>query len=445
MNKNVIRKIFEWGIYLFVFLLPWQTRLIISQGHLDGSLWEYGTVSLYGIDILLFVLLILRILVGKQKEGFALFTHKNQKLWSFVIGLLTISFLSIYWAQDSGLALYGFIKLVEGVAIFWIIISSEFKFRNIGIAFGAAAVLQGIIGISQSLFQRTFSSKWLGMALQDASVSGTSVIEDSTGRFLRAYGAFPHPNVLGGFLLIGLVVLFALYLQNKKEKEKYLILAGSVLVAIGLFFSFSRVNWLVLAMVIAFYIGLVFLKKKNNQWHFAMLKFISIILVVFAVFTSIFPNLILTRFSTSTRLEKLSIEQRSNYNQQATELIRGHWLNGVGISNYTLAVYKDIDSNLSGLEYQPVHNVYLLIWSELGLFGLLVFLVLMAQIVILDWKTYTTKSFGSHKWFYIYSAILLMIFTLFLFDHYFWTLSFGIMLFWLILGLWQQALLNPKD
>jgi len=70
MNKKLIEKILEGGIYLWVFLLPWQTRLIVSPGTLNGDSWEYGTISLYGLDILLFILIILKIFVGSVKKRF---------------------------------------------------------------------------------------------------------------------------------------------------------------------------------------------------------------------------------------------------------------------------------------------------------------------------------------------------------------------------------------
>ena len=55
-----LNKIIEWGVYLFIFLLPWQTRLILKEGDLNGY-WEYGTASVYGTEILLYFLFLLAI------------------------------------------------------------------------------------------------------------------------------------------------------------------------------------------------------------------------------------------------------------------------------------------------------------------------------------------------------------------------------------------------
>ena len=131
-----------------------------------------------------------------------------------------VSFISIYWARDAYVSLYGVIRIMGGVILYWIIITSKFSLNRAGIAFSASAVLQSIIGILQFTFQKTISSKWLGMALQEASVSGTSVVETTTNRFLRAYGSLPHPNILAGFLVIGFIILLGLYLEKGNSFKK---------------------------------------------------------------------------------------------------------------------------------------------------------------------------------------------------------------------------------
>ena len=51
------KKVGEVLLYLLVFLLPLQTRLIIRPGMVNFGYLEYGTISLYVTDIILVVLL----------------------------------------------------------------------------------------------------------------------------------------------------------------------------------------------------------------------------------------------------------------------------------------------------------------------------------------------------------------------------------------------------
>ena len=68
MNMKKIRKIIEYGLYLLVFLLPWQTRWIIKAGMINGGYSEYGTISLYGTDILLIILLMIKIIQKQYQQ-----------------------------------------------------------------------------------------------------------------------------------------------------------------------------------------------------------------------------------------------------------------------------------------------------------------------------------------------------------------------------------------
>src|SRR3989344_3207571 len=53
-----LTRVAEWLFTSVLFFLPWQTRYIIHQGTLGGEPWEYGTLSLYGVDLLIAALII---------------------------------------------------------------------------------------------------------------------------------------------------------------------------------------------------------------------------------------------------------------------------------------------------------------------------------------------------------------------------------------------------
>ena len=50
-------------IYLFVFLLPWQTRWIIFDAKVKGGVFEYGRMCLYGFDVV-FLILVFWVILG---------------------------------------------------------------------------------------------------------------------------------------------------------------------------------------------------------------------------------------------------------------------------------------------------------------------------------------------------------------------------------------------
>jgi O-antigen ligase len=148
-------------------------------------------------------------------------------------------------------------------------------------------------------------------------------------------------------------------------------------------------------------------------------------LVISLLIVLIISQPFITRLRGGQRLEIKSVQQRLNQFDQAQQLILENWLIGIGIGNYTLAVYQEIDSQLPVWDYQPVHNIFLLVLAELGIAGVVVFVFLCFCVFV---KTWQQKN-------YFGLSILLALAVISFFDHYLWTLYFGVMLFWLGLGL----------
>lgn len=401
--KVNIQKIINWGFYLFVFLLPWQTRWMFKPGELNGGFWEYGTFSLYATDIFLLALLLLFIFwqIDKTKPPAKI---KISKLNFSLLALLAAAFLSTFWASSPPLAWYNFFKLAEGLLLVWLLSVGRFSSRNIILSLVLGAIVQSFLAIWQFLSQMTFANKWLGLALQAPGNLGVSVIETASERWLRAYGALPHPNILAGLLVVCLLLLIT---QN--HYHKLFVLFSWIIIATALFFTFSR------GAVIGLLAGLLFYLKKAPV-------FILLFIVVFGSLAFIFQEPFLARLNGEERLEIKSINERLTYYQQAGQLIKKNWYRGVGIGNYTLAVKEQVEKNLKSYEYQPVHNVYFLVLCELSIFGLIIFLYLIYQLLFV---------YRHSPLLPIFIAVLVIM----LFDHYFWTLNFGVLLFWLVAGL----------
>ena len=86
------------------------------------------------------------------------------------------------------------------------------------------------------------------------------------------------------------------------------------------------------------------------------------------------------------------------------------------------------DPNLPRNLYQPVHNIYLLIYSETGILGITAF-GLFLTFLIKDFIVNTKM-----EKLYHYSFLIMFLSFLFvgLFDHFLWTLQQGRLMFWLL-------------
>jgi len=444
MNRILI-KIVEYGLYIFVFLFLWQTRWIWQEGLIKGEYWEYGSFSLYGLDILLVVLFTLSLFTKKEKGA----SVKN--VWILIISFAAIALLSIFFSLDHELSWYSFGRLVMGVLIFWVILRVRFDFIKIGISLVAAGFIQSLFGLYQFFAQNTPVTKWLGLAAHLPEIPGTFVVGTATGRFLRAYGSLPHPNMLAGFLVVCLLVIVGLYLSlyaNKRQKKfllKAILLTVSFCVILsGLLVTFSRSAWCALGMALIVLLLVYLFKKKQEQaWLVAKVLITSILLV--AVTVILVPDLFQTRIGGQERLEVKSYQERQAYFKESADLLKKYWHRGVGIGNYTKAIYSKVQPNKEVWEYQPVHNIYVLIAGEISVFGFIVFLLLIFEVLKSAVFTMAAPASlvgladkGREVWLYVFSTIFLVVCIIGLFDHYLWTLPFGIFLFWLVLGFWAK-------
>ncbi|MBU4332554.1 O-antigen ligase family protein [Patescibacteria group bacterium] len=458
--ENRLNKIIEWGMYLLVFLLPWQTRWIWHEGLLNGGAWEYGTYSLYGTEILLWVLVVLRLFGGKIQDS--RFKIPKKLLYCYIAILLFLmwSVLSVWWAEDSGLALYGWLRLFEGVLLFWLIVSTKLDYKKIAGAIVASATFQAGLGIWQFLLQETFASKWLGMALHNARDLGVSVVEVGLERWLRAYGSLSHPNMLAGWLVAGLVMCVGLY-EGQCEKDRpsifkiVILLYCYIVILFGLLATFSRGAWVAFFITLLLYYFIT-LFRKDKLRKIISFKLLVITILTVAVFGITFKAPFMARVAGQGRLETMSNTERLAGYREAWSLIKDNWFKGVGIGNYTLYLYGHtpgqreivMSASVKGVlsegdearmeekkawDYQPVHNLWLLVWTEIGIFGLLFFAGILLSII--NYQLSIIRKTRQDIWALNFFIILIVAIILSFFDHYFWSLYFGAMLWWLVLGL----------
>ena len=356
MNK--LAKTIEYLFYLFIFLLPWQTRWIWHYFEIGGETSQYLSFSLYGTEILLWLILVLTIIykIKVKDEEITILNFKILDFYILFFLFFIVAILTILWAQNLQVAFYYLTKFLTGFALLIFIINFKFSFKKIGWAFVFAGLGQAILGIYQFLAQKVFVCKWLGLAEQLPQTLGVSVIEVNGLRLLRAYGAFTHPNILGGFLAICLAVLIILiFLAKTKKASIFLWLFLPILLA-GLFFTFSKSAFLALGAGLLFIIIFVFL-SQDVEAKFNLSQIILVIFTVLAILAIIYQGPVLARIKGESRLEQKSFAERSLYFEQAKNLIKENWFKGVGLGNYTLALYNQLSDKQPVWYYQPVHNV----------------------------------------------------------------------------------------
>jgi len=441
-----VNRLFHFFLYLLAFLLPLQTRFIIRPGVINFGYWEYGTYSLYLVDIILIIVLSLAALKLFQKENDSIVSLKinwrqssfNKALY-FLIALELLVFISVFFAPNKILALYHYGLFLLGLGIFFIVKNRGwFSKIKLVYSFLAGIFLQALLAIWQFASQSTFASKYLGMASHDPAAPGAVVLEiyrhGVLTRWLRAYGGLDHPNMLGLLMAVGVLIVVGLIIKRRGVNKKLLLINYGLLFFFGVacLFSFSRSAWLglFLGLLIIFLIHSRKLFKRKIDWRSSEIKLIMIFSLIFIIIFSSVSTLFTARFDTQNRLEQISTCERLTSFGQAQKIIMAHPFQGVGIGNYTIALFQNSSFNPS-YYYQPVHNVFLLAWSELGMVGLLCFLGFLFFLVFWKIKQITKQEIGL--------AILAVLLVSLMVDHWLFSLHFGIFLFWFVIGLiWPE-------
>ena len=186
--------------YFLLFLLPWQTRWIFSEQHLQGEVWEYGKLSLYGVELLMGILFLLR--AKKIRWSPTL-------LVPIVITGSTL-FLSLFFSEHKFISLVTIGHIVFIVGFVLCLLCKDLSLSAMLKAFFVGLIIPCFLGWFQVLTGSSPVFSWLGLAGQNTATLGTSVVEISSERLLRAYGSFPHPNIFGGYLVLTIIFTFVI-------------------------------------------------------------------------------------------------------------------------------------------------------------------------------------------------------------------------------------------
>lgn len=407
------------GTAVLLMLLPWQTRWMAQLGQLNGGPWEYGTLSVYATEALLWVVVIVWLSSGGWRQ------LRTVPLPAAAVGLLAWAVIGGLWV-DNAIAWQQSVRLmIDGMVLFTLVTTGPLPWSSALVSFIVGAGVQAALAWWQFTIQQVWASSWFGLALHRPDILGTAVVETATGRWLRPTGALPHPNILGGWLAAAWVGVGGLVNQASSQRQRgWFILSAWLLLGSGLMVTFSRSAWLAAGIVALAIGGWLLVHRQWQRFHTVMAAAIMLLGAVWAVTAA---PLISTRVQAVGRIETLSLDTRQQLWQWGSELVAAHWLVGVGLGNATAAVYTTITPALPSWQYQPPHSVYLTILIELGAIGLILVGWLMSSIA---WRARRTV---------VALAPWLVVVIIGLFDHYPWTLAAGSWLFWLTAALAVRA------
>jgi hypothetical protein len=239
----------------------------------------------------------------------------------------------------------------------------------------------------------------------------------------RATGTSIDPNALGGLLIMMITLAVPQLFTKHPLLRRGWLIAGVALMALALLLSFSRGSFVGVGLALGM-LGIV----RYRKLLLIMIAALALVLLLpqtQGYVTHFFDGL---QVLGDPQGGDLSTQMRVGEYTDALILIQRYPIFGVGFTGT-----PDIDT------YLKVANLYLMMASEMGLVGLIAFLIVMATLFVSAWRVKARVAdrpelepiwWGFHT--ALFGALIGGVF-----DHYFFNLDFhhSVTLFWLYVGL----------
>jgi hypothetical protein len=462
----------RWFFYGFLATFTLSIRKVLFFYPINNRFNEYTGIYLYLSDILLILAILIWVIVllcnkysilsilkttnVPPRENCSTWNNFRGKRGTILIPAILViwSFISILWSANPNLALFRSFKLLEFYLLFLYIIVRIVPrgtiFKNSFQIIIATGAIQSIIGIWQVIIQHSIGFNWLKESLISPDTLGVAKTILDNNKIVRAYGLFPHPNILGGFLFLSILLTILYYkmfhveqllnstnpnsaikcstwnngqceVYNKKHHIKTLLermfhmeqffqdnkfiksiskinptsiyYAILTIQIVAIFLTFSK------SAIISLFIVLFYINRKSivpcpprvDEWSsprveadgtivtlqirkmFHVEHFNRKLLLILSIFIAL---IVITKPNIDSLLFK-SLRERMIYTNVSRGTILNNPVFGVGSGQFVTTMQAYTNQTLSDWQFQPVHNVFLLIWSELGLIGFSLFMLIL--------------------------------------------------------------------
>ncbi len=389
----MIQRISSILLYLLLLLLPVQLGhfFFFNFSYISGVKIDYLAPVLYLSDIIAIVLIAINIRTLYQH------THK-----SFVIFIL-LMFLHIAIAQSPYILLFRIIKMVEIAALSIIAQNLKFEYKKILYILIGMGFLQLLLALLQMTQGSAMQGIWYFLGERSFDISSASIAKVSVNglEILRPYGTFSHPNSLAGFYL--LVYTFVLFSKKCSlyTLPKYILLG---ICSMLVFLSFSKVAIMTHVLITTYY---ALRDIRRACWLCNLSKIAVVFFVGF--------------FFSMGHGDPNTIAKRLYLASSSLHILGQHPL-GTGLGNYLYA-QSHIPNPYPYHFLEPVHNIFLLSLTELGIPLFLYAVYLLYPYLKRIWEHDTGR------------ALIMAICITGMFDHYWLTLQQNMLLFPLLFGL----------
>ena len=366
--------------FLLIFCLPFQLgyHFWLPQSFVSSFRIDYLSPTIYLVDLLILCYLILNLRRIKLNPLF-----------------IVLAVINLWVSRGNPVTLFAWLRLLEYYSLFKVLRSETNLISKARRPFLISLCFILTLALVQFARQSSVGGPFYLLGERPLSVFLPNIakidIQYQISNFkyqillLRPYSTFSHPNSLAGYLLASLILL-PLFTKSRFIKA---------LISIVIILTFSKVA--ILALVLITFFQLSFLQS-----------------LVLGTFLSLIPAI--TSIVNLPPWLQLSFTSRHYLFPPTLQIIKDHWLTGVGLRQFIPTLTQQLPGNqLSYQNLQPVHNILLLIVAELGILPIIAICFYFLKFKI----TLNTKYLPAGRHGHLLAVVILITGSL---DHYWWTL-----------------------
>jgi len=348
-------------LFLLVFFAPLNIGIIIR--HLNG---------IFVMDVPLLFLVLYGIFSGRRFRIY---------LGIPAFGIIILSLISSLDARYIDLGIWETTRFIRAYLAFLCVVNFTKNKRDLYAVISALVLgltFYGLLGFYQ----------WRHGSM------GLTFLGESFFRW-RARGLFSHPAMFADYLILVIPIVLRLFVFYKPGKKQLTYVFGFVLIisCASLLGTYARGPWIGFAGSVLL-MGLFTLFQK--RFYPKVVSATAMMVLVTAIAAVHYVPTIVSQFTSEYRTK--STDVRMPLVLIGIRVVENNLLLGVGPGNYEFTSYKYVtpmDAKKLGLPFeqlcQVVHNSYLLIAAESGVFSLLLFLFILVVIYKTGWKVVRIK------------------------------------------------------
>ena len=428
----------------FIISIPFAPDSGVQISSIDSSTFNTSVVNQRQFGVSIFTPMNLLILplfliwiknLGQSKLKFFIF-----EILLLIFYLLCI--LSGIFSINLSANLVWLLKLTVGLIIY--LIFSTYKFNNNLTSILTKSIFSIVMIEFLLVFGQFFANNFVGTFLESESKVAIERIQyfvNNTSYF-RSVGSFSHPNMLAVFCAMIMPYLMIYVIRATKRRLLGYIIFGLSSWMILLTLSRSGIITAVISCAL-----LIVLVNKFKLFPintlFKPIKLLTYVFVFITIFL-LYNPFVYNRFI-NTSISERTLTTRLELNQVAFDIIRQSpfWGVGGGAFPIYLANYDTSPEEISQKNYYNIHNLYLTLLAENGLFATVFFLLFVLMVIFC---TFVKVEYLKKDDKILLITLLVMISAFFI-NGFFEPRSFSdriAFFFWILLGLLVNRLRQNK-